>query len=155
MNELLVPIDLSSTSLTALRAATRLARAMDAKLVLLTVLVEPVFVREYAPPPAAIEKITTRHERGVTHQVEQLQQAAGRLGVTAEVVIRRGDAVREILDLAQRRKVELIVMGAHGHSAIFELLLGSTTQRVLKRARCPVVVIPPGMPKDRVRRPRA
>jgi nucleotide-binding universal stress UspA family protein len=53
---------------------------------------------------------------------------------------RIGDPVEEILDLAQEIGADLIVIGAHGRTGIRRLLLGSTTEAVVRSARCPVVV---------------
>jgi len=46
------------------------------------------------------------------------------------------------------------VMGSHGHTALYDLLLGSTTHGVLFRAPCPVVIVPPKRPRARARKSR-
>jgi len=54
----------------------------------------------------------------------------------------KGPAVDMILHACKADSVDLIVMGSHGHSALYNLLLGSVTAGVLKSATCPVLVVP-------------
>jgi nucleotide-binding universal stress UspA family protein len=61
-----------------------------------------------------------------------------------ETVTARGKPYREILALADEREVDLIVIGVRGRNAIDLALFGSTTNQVVRRARCPVLVIPGG-----------
>jgi nucleotide-binding universal stress UspA family protein len=53
-----------------------------------------------------------------------------------------GQAVSVILARAAALKADYIVLGSHGHGAVFDLLVGSTTQGVLRKAPCPVLVVP-------------
>src|SRR4029079_16903339 len=57
-------------------------------------------------------------------------------------VLREGAVVRNILDESSERKVDLIVIGSHGHSRIERWLLGSVVEKVLRKATCPVIVVP-------------
>jgi nucleotide-binding universal stress UspA family protein len=54
----------------------------------------------------------------------------------------QGPAVEMILREARNQNAGLIIMGSHGHGALYELLIGSVTQGVMKDAHCPVVVVP-------------
>ncbi len=60
-----------------------------------------------------------------------------------ELVVERGTAPDVILSSAQARQTDVIVMGTHGRRDFDRLVLGSTTDRVMRRAGCPVMVIPP------------
>ena len=59
-----------------------------------------------------------------------------------EDVIRHGDVVQEILALERERAVDLLVMTTQGHDRFLDALRGSTTERVLRGARCPLLAIP-------------
>ena len=59
-----------------------------------------------------------------------------------EVVILQGTVHEEVIRLARERKVDLIVVGMHGHGFLSHALAGSTAERVLHRAPCPVLVVP-------------
>ena len=61
--------------------------------------------------------------------------------VLDEVVIQRGNPVDLIIDTAQSRNCDLIVMGTQGHGGLAQMMIGSTAQKVLKRSRTPVLVV--------------
>ena len=143
MTTILAPVDLSRVTAEVVAQAGGLARAFQGRVVLLTVMVPPVFVKEYAPPPEKLRRITVGNEKAVQRRLAELEQRLAGQSIRATSVILRGGPARIILEQARRRKADYIVMGSHGHSAFHDLIAGSTTQRVLKRAPCPVVIIPP------------
>jgi nucleotide-binding universal stress UspA family protein len=147
MKTILAPIDLSPVSDLVVAEAAELTRLVGGTLVLVTVLVEPIFLKEYAPPPKKVASITVEHERSVRKRLEAMRARLQAKSVPTEIVVRRGGAAAHILDEADRRDAAFIVIGSHGQGAFLDLILGSTTQRVLKGARRPVVVIPPKMRK--------
>ena len=149
MKTILAAIDFSSVSSAIVAEAAALAHALGGKVVLVTVLVEPIYVKEYAPPQKSLEKITVAQERAVRDHLAAIQQRLHSEFIPAEILVRRGNAARHILKEAERHDTAYIVIGSHGHTAFFELVLGSTTQAVLKHARQPVVIIPPKMLKPR------
>jgi nucleotide-binding universal stress UspA family protein len=63
-------------------------------------------------------------------------------GWTWEKVVRQGDVVEQILDVAATRDSDLIVLTTAGHHGILNALQGSTTERILRGAQCPVLAIP-------------
>jgi nucleotide-binding universal stress UspA family protein len=54
-----------------------------------------------------------------------------------------GAPVNRILEQAESLPADYVVLGSHGHTAVYELLVGSTAHGVLKSATCPVIVVPP------------
>ncbi|MDX9867430.1 MAG: universal stress protein [Kiritimatiellia bacterium] len=63
-------------------------------------------------------------------------------GVTFQVEMRIGDAARMILDFAESRDVDLIILGRQGRGAITQWLLGNVTGKVARKTTCPVLVVP-------------
>jgi nucleotide-binding universal stress UspA family protein len=63
-----------------------------------------------------------------------------------------GAPIGLIVEQAKKLEADYIVMGSHGHSAFYDLLVGSTTHGVLKRAKCPVVIVPPQKAKNAKRK---
>lgn len=61
--------------------------------------------------------------------------------VTDEIVVIRGNPVDEILEQAEKRDCDLIVMGTQGHGFLEDVLLGSTARRVIRRSKKPVLVV--------------
>ena len=152
MNVLLAAVDFSPPTAGIVGEASRLARALGAKVLLVTVLAEPVYVPEYAPPPKRLASIMVGREPAVRKRLIAIQRELLAAGVACDWVVDRGRPAFHILRRAKEHDAALIVIGSHGHSALFEMLLGSTTQAVLKEARLPVVVIPVRRRKPRVRR---
>ena len=154
MKAILAAIDFSPVSELVIAEAASLARALAAKVVLFSALGEkPAPVNEYTSPRRGQKSIAAQ-ERATRKRLTAIQAQLQADFVPAEINVRHGIAALQILAEADVHDTGIIVIGSHGHTAFFELLLGSTTQTVLKRAKQPVLVIPPKMPKPRRARVR-
>jgi nucleotide-binding universal stress UspA family protein len=76
-------------------------------------------------------------ERHLGSACAQLREA----GITCKPITRFGDPAGEIIALAEEARFDLIVMGRRGHGAVGKFVLGSVSDRVVKDAACPVVVV--------------
>jgi nucleotide-binding universal stress UspA family protein len=80
-------------------------------------------------------------ERAAKRYLGVIEAAAAKAGVSCETVRLTSEYPAEtILEVAKRRKCDLIVMASHGHTGLAGLLLGSETQKVLTHAKIPVLV---------------
>ena len=142
MNTILVPVDFSDTTAPVLAEAQVLAKALGGELVLLKVAEpEPDFVG-FEPGPATV-RVAVAHDYRAEHvRLDELKAQAAASGLAVMALHVQGPIVEKILDQAEERGARMIVMGSHGHGALYELLVGSITQGVLKGAKCPVVVVP-------------
>lgn len=138
---ILLTTDFSDTSLVAFGPARDLAQRFGAKIVL-------AYVEADRVPPMVIEGTSLGFEDILKHQreraAERLQQfAAEHLGPDVEVepFVSIGAPHLEIVHLAEKHNADLIVMATHGRGFISHAILGSTTERVLRRAPCPVFVV--------------
>ena len=145
MKTILAPIDFSGVSDEVLAQAAALARSLDGHVVLLTVIQPPKVIAEYAPLLQDIAEITLAGEKASALKLAGLQEKLRRDFISCETVQVVGTPVAHILAEARRTGADYIVMGSHGHTALYDLLVGSTTHGVLSRATCPVVVVPAGM----------
>ena len=146
MKTLLVPLDTSAGTAKVLSVADSLAVALRAKVVLLHV-IEPV--ASYVPVGTGMDVIAASEPENDSEQAEGAKKrlemlaaplrAAG-LDVACEVAL--GLAVDEILDQAKMLAADYIVLGSHGHGALYHLFGGSVVTGVLKHSPCPVVVVP-------------
>jgi len=142
MKTLLAAVDFSDASPAIVAHAAELANALVARVVLLHI-VEPV--ASYVPVGSAMDVIETAPppimEQDLAAQKTHLDRlAAGLKDVTTVAVI--GLAADEIVTQAQEHGAELIILGSHGHGALYHLFAGSVVTGVLKRARVPVLVVP-------------
>lgn len=146
MATILVPMDTSESAKRVLDRAVKLARECNGRLLLFHV-VEPVAT--YVPVGASMDVIATAPPMIGPDQsqaaVRRLEQFAGPLragGLEVECDAILGMAVDEITERARSRAVDYIVLGSHGHGALFHLFSGSVVTGVLKHTPCPVVVVP-------------
>jgi nucleotide-binding universal stress UspA family protein len=63
--------------------------------------------------------------------------------VPASYVVRTGNPYHEVLQEAEEQSVDMIVVATHGHSGVEHMLFGSTADRIVRHARCPVLTIRP------------
>lgn len=141
IKRILCPTDFSEFSERAFHYALALACRYRAELFLLHV-VRPVIIGypEYAIPDSVSEFYGGLRE----HAEEQLREFAkvhGEPGVPTAVAVEEGTATESILDFAREHSVDMIVMGTHGRRGFQRLTLGSVTERVLRKAGCPVLAV--------------
>jgi nucleotide-binding universal stress UspA family protein len=90
----------------------------------------------------------------VATEVQRLVEAERVPGVPVEtLVIEAPEVYREILGQAERLRSDLVVIGTHGRSGFERLFLGSTAEKVLRKASCPVMTVPPQAPEAMPRGP--
>jgi nucleotide-binding universal stress UspA family protein len=142
MKTILVPIDLSATTASVCEAAASLAKATGAKLVLFHVVQAPVITSDYGIASENLDELVLVSEKSAVSQLEALRQKYSAPEFTLETLQVTGAPGLLILEEAKRLSADYIVMGSHGHSAIYDLLVGTTTHAVLRRATCPILIIP-------------
>jgi len=140
IQSILVPFDFSLHSRKALDYAVTFARQFKAKLTLLHV-VEPIATPDFAASfPLAMED-----DKTMAAAKDELQQVvkAARIpqGMIEKILVRTGRSYNEIASAARSRKVDLIIISTHGYSGLKHVVLGSTTERVVRHAPCPVLVM--------------
>jgi nucleotide-binding universal stress UspA family protein len=140
MKTILVPVDFSDVSEKVVETAAEVAAAFGSKVVLLHVAEpEPEFVG-YDPGPLTVRVAVATDIHADRRRIEALKERFGKADVMALQV--QGSTPDEILKLAREHGATLIVMGSHGHGALYHLFVGSVTNAVLKDALCAVMVVP-------------
>ena len=142
MKTILAPIDFSGATEAVVTEAANLARAVDGKVVLLTVLQPPAITNEYSALVDNLAEIMAAGEKNAARRLAELESTLKAAQVRVETVQLNGPPIRLIVEQAKTRGASYIVMGSHGHTALYDLLVGSTTHGVLMRAGCPVVITP-------------
>lgn len=144
MTCLLAAIDFSDVTPRVLEHAAKLARALDAELVVLHVAApDPDFVGFSAGPQSVRDQVADKlreQHRELGERVAELVAA----GTRARPLMVQAPAGDAILEHAERLGAELVVIGSHGHGKLRKLLAGSVADRVIRGARVPVVVVPSG-----------
>jgi nucleotide-binding universal stress UspA family protein len=139
LKTIVVPIDFSSPSMTALRYATRLAEQFGS-VVRLVHVVEPAPFLNDLPSVALV-----RTDQAIAKEAKLKLQATAQQEIEELVPVypevRIGKAYNEIVAAAKVSCADLIVIATHGYTGLKHALLGSTAERVVRHAHCPVLVV--------------
>lgn len=143
INSILVPIDFSAHSRNALRYAAPMAEQFGASLRLVYVVEPTVYPADLGFGQVVLPGVEDElREKGAAELQELIrQEIGGRVKATA--VVRTGKPHQEILREAAEQKVDLIVVATHGHTGVEHMLFGSTAERIVRNATCPVMTIRP------------
>jgi nucleotide-binding universal stress UspA family protein len=137
LQTILHPTDFLECSAYAFQLACALARDHGARLLVLHVPVPPPLVT-YGELEKALQA-PGGYRATLLDQLNRLQPADPGIGV--EHLLQEGDPATEILQVAQARLCDLIVMGTHGRTGLSRLLVGSVAETVLRHAPCPVLLV--------------
>lgn len=140
LKNILVPIDFSATSHNVLRYAVPLAEKFGARIILVHV-VEPRIYPENLVIPAEIEQINVRLVQNGHEMLERLCRRVVTPSVKSDMMVMLGKPYERIVEVAKAEKVDLIVIATHGYTGLKHAFLGSTTERVVRHAPCPVLTI--------------
>jgi nucleotide-binding universal stress UspA family protein len=143
MKLLLAPIDFSPATNVVLEEVSQLAKDLTAEVILMHSTQPPIVTSDFGLAVENVQEITSVMAKNAERQLAHSLQFMLERGVKTRIHHCHGSAITCIIEQAKQAKVDYIVMGSHGHSAIYDLLLGSTTHGVLKNAPCPVIITPP------------
>jgi nucleotide-binding universal stress UspA family protein len=138
---ILCPIDFSEFSVTAYDYAQSLAWHYKATLFLQHVIDSLTPCYPYYAFPDSYKEICQKLRTDAEQQLEEFAKTHNCGGVQIECDVQDGSVTDLILGLAEARPVNLIVMGTHGLRGLDHLTLGSVTEIVLRKARCPVLAV--------------
>jgi universal stress protein A len=139
LKKILIPTDFSDHSDQALRWGASLAEKYSALMLLLHVI--PPAMEEVSTHGSASEEIIMELEAKVEARLYEIALTDLDDTRPVDVKIAVGKPAEEILRVAGEEEVDLIVMGARGHSGLAHALLGSTAETVLRTAPCPVFTV--------------
>jgi universal stress protein A len=141
-NVIVLPIDFSELSQAALPWARRMAAVLDAEIHCVYT-VEPPHIYSALDMVPAIPLPTTAElgENAASQLNEFVSEHLGGLDPAAKIFVLTGNPADQIVSYAEETGAELIVMTTHGYSGLEHVVLGSTTESVLRHAKCPVLSV--------------
>jgi len=144
IRRVLCPVDFSDCSHHALTHAVAIGKWYES-VVTMFYACAPVPISAYATvaPMMPSSLVGGENLNDVRKAMEDLATTLKTANVPLEIAIGEGQAAKEIVARSADEKSDLIVMGTHGRSGFERLMLGSVTERVLRRAGCPVLTVPP------------
>lgn len=141
INRILVPIDFSDYSKKALRYAINFAKLFNAEMILIYV-VEPIlYPPDFSMGQIAIPTVSTEFDERAKEELTKLSKSEIPQGVKVSTVIKTGKPFVEIIETAREADVDLIIIATHGHSGVEHILFGSTAEKVVRKAPCPVLTL--------------
>jgi nucleotide-binding universal stress UspA family protein len=139
LRNILVPVDFSEPSKKALSYALRFAKQNGGKITLLHV-IEPVAIYSDVVLPAIMgADLWPTEAKKAFRKLCRREHADAHL--IRSMLIRKGTAHKEITDAARELEADLIIIATNGYTGLAHVLLGSTTERVVRHAPCPVLVV--------------
>ncbi len=141
IKKILVPIDFSGYSKNLLNYANNFAKKFQAKIILVHV-VEPIiypvdFSMGQIDFPATDSEIATKAK----DELHKLAETIIDKNIESQVIIKSGKPFVEINETARELDIDLIIIATHGHTGVEHLLFGSTAEKVVRKAPCPVLTL--------------
>jgi nucleotide-binding universal stress UspA family protein len=142
MSTILAAIDFSDLTDHVLNHAVSLAKSSDAQLVLVHVAMpDPDFVGYEVGPQSVRESTADKHHEEHS-RIQALVERCEKQSIKAKGLLVAGATVEKILEHANKLDAHYVVIGSHGHGAIYQMTVGSVTNGVLQHATIPVLVVP-------------
>ena len=142
LRHILVPTDFSKHSEVALNYAVALAEKFGAELFLLHVVQDlALFIPDAVAVAPPIAPPVEQFVAAAREALERVTQVNDLKSLTVHRDVREGTPFYEIIRFAKEKNVDLIVMGTHGHTGLTHVLLGSVSEKVVRKAPCPVLTV--------------
>lgn len=141
LKKILVPTDFSEGARRALTYGASFASEYRAELLLLHVVesVAAPYASDLFPVPMA--EVFQELSAFARRELDKLAEEARAKGVTARPLVVQGKPAIEIMRVAREETIDMIVLGTHGKGVLDQALFGSTTERVVRKAPCPVLCV--------------
>jgi nucleotide-binding universal stress UspA family protein len=140
---ILCALDLSEHSKAVACYARDLAKLAGARIIAIYAAPALTQYTGFHVPPNTIDTFVGEIVSGAERSMTEFMQENFH-DVEAKGLVVVGYAAEEILSMAEKEQVDMIVMGTHGRKGIDHLLFGSVAEKVVKNAICPVLTIRPG-----------
>jgi len=141
IDRIMVPIDFSTHSQTALAYAEKIARVYNAQLQLVHVVEDRVHPSFYLTGKQSIFEFMPEIKSRSEQQIEKMCRQANCSDVPSDIFIIEGMASRDLIKFAEENQTDLIVISTHGLSGIEHFFLGSIAEKVVRRSPCPVFTV--------------
>lgn len=141
IKNILVPIDFSDYSKNALHYAVQFAKNFNAKLYLIYVVEPMIYPADFSMGQVAIPSMDADLQNRAEEELKNLAGNYVESSLQLETIIKTGKPFVEINETAKEIDADLIIMATHGHTGVEHLLFGSTAEKVVRKAPCPVLTL--------------
>lgn len=141
IKNILVPTDFSEKFTHTLNYAIEFAKSLNSVLHIIHVIEPIVFSSEVVMTKFGLDELPNELRLYAKKDLEKIAKLLESKGVRFTTQIFNGKAYAEILDYADNNHIDMICISTHGHSNLENLIFGSTTEKVIRKANCPVLVV--------------
>ncbi|MBX3008459.1 MAG: universal stress protein [Melioribacteraceae bacterium] len=141
INRILVPIDFSDYSKSALKYAAQIAKFFEASITLVYVVEPMIYPADFSMGQVAIPSTDMHLHERAEEELNTLAKSVIDSSLKVDVVIKTGKPFVEINETAQEIDADLIIIATHGHTGVEHILFGSTAEKVVRKAPCPVLTL--------------
>lgn len=141
IKKILVPIDFSEASLISLRYSLNYAELFNAKLALIYVLEPVVYPPDFSLGQISLPSVDLEMDKRAKEELEKIAKAEIPANIEYSLIIKTGKPFVEIIETAKSEDIDLIIISTHGHTGVEHILFGSTAEKVVRKAPCPVLSV--------------
>lgn len=141
IKKVLVPIDFSDYSKAALRYAVNFAKMFKAEMILVYVVEPVIYPPDFSMGQIAIPSVNTEWDVKAKEELNKLASNEIPKEIKVTTIIKTGKPFIEIIDTAAELDTDIIIIATHGHTGVEHILFGSTAEKVVRKAPCPVLTL--------------
>lgn len=141
IKKILVPIDFSDYSKNAFRYSIEFCKCFEPEIILIYVIEPVVYPPDFSLGQIAFPTVDMQLDKRAQEELDKLAKSEIPAGQKIRTIVKTGKPYIEIVDTAYDEDVDLIIISSHGHSGVQHILFGSTAEKVVRRAPCPVLTV--------------
>jgi nucleotide-binding universal stress UspA family protein len=139
IKKILVPIDFSDYSKKALQYSVKFSKRFEADITLIYVIEPAVYPADFSMGQIAVPAADMDLHERAREELKNLARLEIGDDVNVEIILKTGKPFVEIIETANEIDADLIIIATHGHTGVEHLLFGSTAEKVVRKAPCPVL----------------
>lgn len=141
IKRVLVPIDFSDYSKEALSYSLRFIKCFNANITLIYVIEPVIYPPDFSATQISIPPTDFEITKNAEESLKQFINKEIPADVKVKYIIKSGKPFVEIVETASEENIDLIIISSHGHSGVEKILFGSTAEKVVRKAPCPVLTL--------------
>ncbi len=141
IKKVLVPIDFSDYSKSSLKYAVNFVKQFHAELFLIYVVEPVIYPPDFSMGQIAIPTVDLEMDKRAVEELNKLAQKEIPSELKVKTIVKTGKPFIEIIETASEENIDLIIIATHGHTGVEHILFGSTAEKVVRKAPCPVLTL--------------
>ena len=141
IKRVLVPIDFSDYSKSALKYAVNFTKTFNADIFLVYVVEPVIYPPDFSMGQIVIPSVDLEMDKRAIEELNKLSEKNIPSRLKVKTIVKTGKPFIEIIETAKEENIDLIIIATHGHTGVEHILFGSTAEKVVRKAPCPVLTL--------------